>query len=169
MVVLSTLFIAAVFAHGLFIWEEPIARLLALAVGFALLLLVLRLIAARRFRPRTVIELRRWGYHGRQQLESVVSRGRSMLATQSGLHKDSVQVELPKHLEPELVVWAHAVTAEGVSEPLAGKVHIELAEGGTVDGDLDRGRVTLWLGDLASSRQVEIAIVAASTDGTEES
>ncbi|HYI22713.1 MAG TPA: aromatic amino acid transport family protein [Candidatus Limnocylindrales bacterium] len=119
------LYLGAVLAHALFIWEEPVQRLVALGTAVAMVWLIIVSVRRHSFVPRTVVELRADEPPGSGAGVAVVADGREIsdrriadLATQG-----AVSVDLPPDRPPELFVWAHRPTRDGDSEPL--KVDVE--------------------------------------------
>jgi hypothetical protein len=117
---LSILFLAGVFLHGIVIWQEPVARGAAIAVGLATIALIARVVRSGRFRPRSIIEIR-LADAGRASL-SVTTDGRSIVADKplraSGGHAGlpaPVTVPLPPSDAREVRIWSHRVTADGWS------------------------------------------------------
>jgi hypothetical protein len=131
------------FVHGLFIYREPWSRLSAVVVGLAVIGLTAVMLRRGVFGRRSVIELREDLREGATSVLTVASAGRPLTAGVRLGHAagedclEAATVDLPAlatlrqvdvHLPPgparELKVWAHRVTADGVSEPLAGLVEI---------------------------------------------
>jgi hypothetical protein len=117
-VAISLLFLASVFVHALVIWDGGWDQLIALAVGIGTTILMLRIAAGGRFRPRTVLELRRTT--GREA-RAIVSAGRLVDAPAEGT-PDGLVVAIPGDAARDLLVWAHRVTPEGSSIGLPGQV-----------------------------------------------
>lgn len=145
------LFLAAVLVHALFIWESPLERAAAFAVGLAMLLVVLRVLRTGALRPRTVIELRREGRDGRSQHHGLVSAGKPLDAAVVA-EPGSLVATLPAYAERELLVWAHRVTPEGASVGLAGEARVEVtppaagpSDGWSFNASLGEGRVSVTL------------------------
>jgi len=163
------LFLASLFLHGLVIWENPVQRAAALAVG--LLMLGATIAMARRgaFASRVVVELRedqrergratfaitaggqpataevRLGYADREQQ---VRAATAEIPTFSALRYATFQ--LPATDARELKVWAHQITPEGNSESLPAllKVHCG-GEKKEFDLKLSAGQVVLLLDGTA--------------------
>jgi amino acid permease len=133
-VVVGGVFLTGVFVHGLVIWQEPIARVAALAVGVLTVVLVVRLVATGRFRPRSIIELRL--DEPRRGTMSITSDGRAMLTGQplivvgQGRQMQPVSVDLAAGPVRELRIWSHQVSADGWSSPIPARATIE----GGLDG-----------------------------------
>lgn len=140
------LFMTSLVVHGLFLWQDPLWR--ALALGTALILVVLTAVLVRRgaFQARRVVELKVESEPFEHAAYQVISSGRPAPAqvrldysdgrsTQAGAGGNApdfpllqeVCFNLPPAPVQELKVWAHAVTATGDSEPLAVQAHLTAA------------------------------------------
>jgi hypothetical protein len=135
------LFLASIFLHGLLIWTNPLERILAVATS--VLVVVMTLAMRKSFTRRTVVELRKEERDdGEQGFFSITTAGRSGTA--------DVRLEYPEREETYeaasgevpafsslrratfqteggagvLKVWAHRVTPEGNSVPLAGLLDV---------------------------------------------
>lgn len=128
------IFTANLFVHGLFIWQGPVERLAALAVGIGVLAVPVILMRQGAFASRTVIELRREAFPECGGSLTIVTSGRRTearvrmeyarswtfwspaagpIADFSSLRR--VQLRLFGQMK-ELKVWAHHETADGDSE-----------------------------------------------------
>jgi hypothetical protein len=120
--VLCGLFLTGVFLHGLVIWEDPVARVLALVVGAATVGLIAWLIRSDRFRARSVIEVR-LDERGRGSI-SVTSAGQALVEERritgdaGARTADPIVVTLEPSAARELRIWSHRVTADGWSFPI---------------------------------------------------
>lgn len=117
-ILVSLLFLAAVFIHALFIWDGGWDQVIALAVGTGMAILMLRIAAGGRFRPRTVLELRRTAGG---EARGLVSGGR-LLEVRTERTSDGLVTAVPETAARDLLVWAHRVTPEGISVGLGGSV-----------------------------------------------
>ena len=163
------LFIAALFLHGLVIWQDLLQRAAALFVGGVMIVATFAFIRRGAFTPRAVVELRvehradaravfslvadgkplnaaaHFEYDGREADESVMASGgeiRSFAALRSA------SFDLPAGSWRELKVWAHRLTTEGNSQGLAAR--LELQDGAQthqVDLSDSNGQVVLPLAD----------------------
>jgi hypothetical protein len=130
-------FLGIVLLHGLVIWQEAPARALALGEVVCVVALTAYLVWRGAFTPRAVVELRLEAPDRDTATLCVTAIGHPCtarvrldygdglrsreaaeepIATFSRLRAASL--DLPTHGARELKVWAHRVTAEGVSEPL---------------------------------------------------
>lgn len=145
--VVAFVFLLGVAAFGLWIWTDPVQRALALGVSAATLVLVALSVRRGAFRPRTIVEYRVEAGPPALGFVSVVSAGRDVPATvdvteggadrrlgppPSVVHSPervrSVAVGLPAALAPELLVWVHAVSADGASAPQADAMDLALGD-----------------------------------------
>lgn len=129
------LFLASIVVHGLFIWDDPLRRVAALLATVAIAAV---LVAIRRtaFVPRAVIEVR---LDDRPQVEPVVNvlaRGERVATSPEWSRDDAaaswgtdagdrLRIHLPPLAVRELKVWAHACTADGISEAVPALVELE--------------------------------------------
>lgn len=119
-VAILALYLGAVVAHALFIWSDPLLRVLAASTAVAMAVLIV--IAWRRgsFVPRTIVELRADDPPGAGAELSVVVAGRG--ASHEHIADLAAAHEIPVHLPPsrpdELYVWSHKPTRDGDTEPL---------------------------------------------------
>lgn len=165
-IAVSVVYLAAVFLHGLAIWDGGWDQVAATAVGVAMAVLIVRIGRRGSFRPRTVLELRRTG--DREAL-GLVSAGRSLeVVAASGSGASGTAIDVPPAAARELLVWAHRVTSDGTSIGLAGTAEAAAIDGltapegptsMTLDGD---GRATLALSSGATSVRLQVAPETAS-------
>jgi hypothetical protein len=142
-ITLYLLFLANLFLHGLFIWQNPWAR--GTALFFALLVIGTTLLIFRRgaFSRRTVLELRADSGAGEGAVFRLVTGGKPLSADiqlgfsdgEENYHAASGEIaglsrlrhatfHLPSTSARELKVWAHKVTSDGGSEGLSALVEI---------------------------------------------
>jgi amino acid permease len=153
------IFLMGVLAFALWIWTDPVHRLAALVVSAAIV--VLTVVSARRgtFAPRTVVEYRVEPGPPDVGVVSVVSAGRAVpavvrfrdaggareisgptaIVTSAG-RIQSVSVDLPSTVAPELALWLHTITSDGSSTPTSGVVDIAIGGADPVryKGTLDK-------------------------------
>ncbi|MFQ5657209.1 MAG: hypothetical protein ACE5G5_06685 [Candidatus Methylomirabilales bacterium] len=159
------LFLAILFLHGLVIWEDPLARISAVLVGFLIIGVTIAMVRHGVFAPRIVVELRedqreegrgaltittggqpaaaevRLGYPEGEQLYQTASATVPML---SALRYATFH--LPATSARELKVWAHKVTPDGGSESLPAFVEVHCGdETRRFDLKLSEGQVVLPL------------------------
>jgi hypothetical protein len=125
------LFVVAVTAHGLAIWNGPIERAAALAmtaVAIALIALVWRSGVVRR----AIVELRRDRRSGLTTI-SVTGAGEVIVpqAPIDGMSAHLLTADVPAGRWRELRVWPHEVMHDGWSVPLRAQIELE-ADGHTV-------------------------------------
>jgi AcrR family transcriptional regulator len=133
------LFLANLFAHGLVIWENPVERAAALAVGLLIIGSTVYLVRRGSFTSRLVVELQddlrdqgratfavtsggrpaiadvRLYYAGDEQRVRAASGDASPFSELRHAHFD-----LPATRARELKVWAHRIAPDGNSEALPG-------------------------------------------------
>ena len=153
-VVIGGLYLFAVVAFGLWIWDDPVERAAALAVAVAIV--VLALVTWRRgaFVPRTVVEYRLEPGPPAFGVVSVLSAGRPITAAIT-LHETTgprtltgsevtvhapnrlqrISVTVPDGAHRDLELWVHAISPDGSSKPTP--TAVELA----VDGDTRTFRI----------------------------
>ncbi len=135
-----TLFLASIFLHGLVIWQEPIRRLSALAIGLITLGLTLAMIYRGSFGSRLVIELEQKDTKpalyvtrsGRPGTVDVRIEGPGGQRHQQTVTGKVVLPSEPRHaiLHPtikqaqELKVWANKITPDGGFESLAAMLEV---------------------------------------------
>jgi hypothetical protein len=161
----NAVFAANLFVHGFFIWQGPVERFVALAIGVGVLALPIVLIRTGAFSSRTVIELRQEADPDSEGSFAIVTSGRAVEANvrmeyaQYGTFCSSsagsiadfsslrrIQIRLLDHAK-ELKIWVHRVTADGDSEGIP--VRLTVASTGRTAG--------LELRSLASKAVVPIA------------
>jgi amino acid permease len=142
--------IASLFLHGLVIWENPLARGVALLAGLLGLGLTVAVWRAGAFRARLVVELRHYLDTGPPDVVSVVGAGAPLRADIQLLDQDrasspqehtassviaafaslrAATVALPATRARELKVWVHEVTPDGTSQGMPADVQV--TEGAT--------------------------------------
>jgi amino acid permease len=163
------LFLASLFLHGLVIWENPVQRAAALAVG--LLMLGATMAMARRgaFASRLVVELREDQRRPGQAAFAITSGGQPATAEVRLGYADGEQrvqaataeiptfaalryatFQLPATDARELKVWAHQITPEGNSEGLPARLQVHCGgEKKEFDLKLSAGQVVLLLNGAA--------------------
>jgi amino acid permease len=135
--------VASLFLHGLVIWENPLARGVALLAGVICLVLTGVVWRAGAFRARLVVELRRYLAGGPPAQVSVVGAGSPVPADIQMLDQDRAAprleqiangagpafaaeavVNVPATRTRELKVWAHEITPDGNSQGLPAIVQV---------------------------------------------
>lgn len=164
-----SLFLAILFFHGLFIWENSVARISALCI--ALLSLGATVVMKRygAFASRVVVELREEQRQGGRSVFTITAGGRPKIAevrlgyAQGEQYHQAATGEipslsslryaifrLPTRREEELRVWAHRSNASGDSKSLPALVEVESGNKNMqFDLKLSGGRVLLpIIGDM---------------------
>ena len=164
-----SLFLAILFFHGLFIWENPVARISALCI--ALLSLGATVVMKRygAFASRVVVELREEQRQGGRSVFTITAGGRPKIAEVRLGYAEGEQYHqaatgeipslealryaifrLPTRRKEELRVWAHRSNASGDSKSLAALVEVESGNKNMqFDLKLSGGRVLLpIIGDM---------------------
>jgi amino acid permease len=137
--------VTSLFLHGLVIWQNPLARAVAVLAGVISLGLTVAVWRAGAFRPRLVVELRHYLNGGPPTQVSVVGAGAPVPADIQVLGQDrapqqqehaassvipafaaarQAQVDLPPTRARELKVWVHQVTPDGYSQALPAQVRL---------------------------------------------
>ncbi|MGI2903284.1 hypothetical protein [Tolypothrix sp. VBCCA 56010] len=158
-----SLFLGILLLHGLFIWENPVARIGALCVALLSLLATLIMKRYGAFANRVVVELRQ--YPGGQSVFAIAAGGQPKMAevrlgyAGGEQHTKSATVEIPslsslryaifrlptKH-EKELRVWTHKSNFSGDSKSLPALVEVESGNKNMqFDLKLSNGKVLLPL------------------------
>jgi amino acid permease len=137
-------FLFTLLLHGLVIWQEPLPRVLALAVSVMILALPLIVIRRGAFVPRSVVELRLAvsdvGDRVVANVTAVGEQARARVIVNHGKDEQILQweegdslpaarlrsatIELAASDSRELKVWLHRVMPEGHSEAIPAKVVI---------------------------------------------
>jgi amino acid permease len=144
-VAIGGVFLLAIIAFGLWIWDDPWKRAAALAVGAAMAGLAIESWRHGAFRPRTVVEYRVESGPPERGILSIVSAGRIVPATielfettgrrvltgaeivvNAPNRLQSLVVGLPGGVAEDLEVWIHSVTADGTSA--TSEVGIEVSQ-----------------------------------------
>ncbi|NEU76295.1 hypothetical protein PI95_028145 [Hassallia byssoidea VB512170] len=158
-----SLYLGILLLHGLFIWENPVARIGALCIALLSLLATLIMKRYGAFANRVVVELRQ--YPGGQSVFAIAAGGQPKMAevrlgyAEGEQHTRSATVEIPslsslryaifrlptKH-EKELRVWTHKSNFTGDSKSLPALVEVESGNKNMqFDLKLSNGKVLLPL------------------------
>lgn len=180
------LFLAALFAHGLVIWDEPAQQVGALAAGVAMLVIPALLARAGAFTRRVTIEVRddqrsgsaRFAFLAGERPVSGTVRLRYAEGEQrpeglageipefNALERAVFEVRPDQAAPPgELKVWAHRVTPEGESESLPATALVRTR------GRVDAADLSLCRGEMAvpfadDELEVEIVLRESAARGT---
>jgi hypothetical protein len=172
------LFVAALFAHGLVIWDGPLERVGAFAAGVAMLAIPAILVRSGAFARRLTIEVRDDQRTGRARF-ALLSGERPVsgdvrleyaegderpgqpsgeIASFESLRRALFDVRRDGATAPdEVKVWAHRVTPEGESESLPATALVRSrARTETADLSLSRGEAVFRLAE--DEFEVEIAL-----------
>lgn len=178
------IFFAAVVAHGLVIWQTPVARVAALATAAILVAVTWWSAHAGAYVPCATVEIRRDRELGRTHLR-VTDTGQPVQTTarvdRSGdtrrvdldgeldlpEHAETVAIDLADVQARELQLWAHEVDAAGSSVEQAVDVVISGVDGDT-ELALAPGRASVALDDRLGPPQVlrlDVASVSRRRSG----
>lgn len=139
------IFLGSVFIYGIFIWEEPIQRLMAIIVGGITLVFTYILIRQGAFNSRAVLELRVDASDNHEHATlTMIDKGKLLSCTFQLVYANAEksisgsQVELPSYRDVknicvefpslssrEVKIWTHRVTQEGNSEPISASVKMK--------------------------------------------
>jgi hypothetical protein len=175
-------FLAALFAHGLVIWDDPVERAGALAAGFAMLAIPAVLARSGAFAPRVTIEVRddqrsggarfaflsgeravagkvRLDYgEGEQRPEGLAGEIPALESLRRAVF------ELARDQAPlldELKVWVHRVTPEGETESLPATARVRTGQHvDAADLSLSRGEAVFPFAEAG----LEVEIVLRDRD-----
>ena len=198
-VVAGSIYLIAVgtlFLHGLLIWQNPYQKGLAVLVGLVVVAVTSIMVGQGAFAHRLVIELRQESadanvsnaafsvMNGGQpavdaKIQLVYSDGESVYQVASGSipqfpELSSAKFSLSALRSRELKVWAHRVSADGRTEPLAALVKVSLASRNYefhIEGvrqefvlPLSRGskKMASWEAEHANQLEVEVQLTPAT-------
>jgi amino acid permease len=162
-------FLANLFLHGLLIWDNPVERAAALAVGLLMLGLTLMMVWRGIFTPRLVVELRGDHRPPGRAVFALVAGGKPVQAKVRLGYPDGEQClqaasgdvptfpalryatfHLPATAARELKVWVHTITPTGTSESLAARIEVcDGQETREFDLTLSDGQVIMPLSSAA--------------------
>ena len=145
------IYLGGIFAYGIFVWEEPVQRLMAIGVGITILIVTYLVIRQGAFAPRVVIELKVIVSDTDERATlAVVDAGKPLAGTFKLVYANGErsvkgsEIDIPafKQLKKLLVdfsppsskemkVWIHRVTREGRSDAIPVALRIR-------SGDADR-------------------------------
>ncbi|OGO27328.1 MAG: hypothetical protein A2Z16_14135 [Chloroflexi bacterium RBG_16_54_18] len=138
------IYLGSVFAYGFFIWDDPFQRLIAIGVGFVVVLVTYLVIRQGAFTSRVVIELKvEVSDNDERAALAIVDKGVPMAGAfrlvyaNAEKNMNGTQVEIPSYKQvkkiliefpslssKEMKVWLHRVTQEGNSEPVSAALKI---------------------------------------------
>lgn len=159
--VVYLVYLCSVFVYGLFIWDDPLQRVLAIGAGILLLVVTYLVIQQGAFAARVVIELKvEVSESDEHATAAIVDRGRPLAALFRLVYANREQaisgteveissfrqlkrifVELPPVSSTEMKVWLHRVTAEGNSEPIPAALRIYDSSDAAIQLDSGFGQV----------------------------
>lgn len=129
------LYLGGVVSHALFIWTDPLERLVAGLTALGMAALIVVSVRRRSFAPRTVVELRADEPPRPGMDVAVVSDGHPFAQGAARIPDlasvSEVTTAVPTDGPAEVDVWAHRPTRDGDTEPL------------NVDLDVQPGQVTV--------------------------
>lgn len=171
-------YLGSVFVYGLFIWEDPLQRFVAIGMGIIVLSVTFLVIRQGTFASRAVIELKvdALDDHDRATL-TVVDKGKplscifklvyanaekSISGSQVELpsYKDvkSICVEFPSLSSREVKVWTHRVTQEGNSEPISASIKIRTDNGEEiVQLDVNNGQLIRSINPQTNRLEIDLS------------
>ncbi len=180
-----TLFLAAIFAHGLVIWQEVLQRLAAVACGSIVVMITVAAWRQGAFRGRTVVQLREDSADECARFE-VLARGRPaavrVVATSRGRDESyyaasgtlpdvtsmrRVSFEFPPMPEQEIKVWLYEVVPEGDAIGLPARITVDTGDGTEVavcDCDASAEPLLVPLSGTACCVAVEFDVPPKRTD-----
>jgi amino acid permease len=139
------IYVGSIFVYGFFIWDDPIQRLIAIGVGFIVLIVTYLVIRQGAFASRVVIELRvEVSDTDERATMMIVDVGKPLVGTfklvyanEERIMKGS-EIEIPSYKRlknifvefsplssKELKVWLHRVTPEGNSDAISATLRIK--------------------------------------------
>lgn len=145
------IYLGSVFVYGVFIWEDPIQRLMAIGVGIMILIVTFLVIRQGAFASRIVIELKVEASDTDERATlAIVDAGKPLAGTfklvyanEERIMKGS-EIEIPSYKQlknifvefsspssKEMKAWIHRVTPEGSSDAIPASLRIK-------DGDVDK-------------------------------
>jgi hypothetical protein len=156
-------FLGILLLHGLFIWQNPLARGIALLFGLLVIGITVLMFRRGAFSRRTVVELRGDAHEGGGAIFTISNGGEAVTANidlrfsngeetrQTAAGEISLlsklryaSFHLPAIPSREIKVWAHRITPEGNSEALPALLEVQnRSETKTFDLKLTGGQVIL--------------------------
>jgi amino acid permease len=168
---LYLLFIAAIFLHGLVIWQNPLLRVCALLVGLLMVVATLMMVRQGAFAGRVVVEIcedltpgpapaRQGQAAGRFAITAlgrpaaaavrlVYPAGERRLTATADVVPEfgdlcQASFDLPATAARDVKIWAHRITPDGVSESLPAVAEVRCGDSArTVDLRLTGGQAVL--------------------------
>ena len=178
LIVAFLLFLAAIFAHGLFIWESLAERIVTIVIGLLVLSATLVMLRRGILTPRAVVELcddqsgdgssrfaiTACGEPTRARVELNYTGGTREFDAVAGeiptfAALESARFHLPDTPARELKVWVHQLTAEGGSKGLPAQLTLR-GNGADRTQTVADGQALLSLS--GGARQVEIGLVSCA-------
>lgn len=144
--VIYLLFFASIAVYGLFIWQDPIQKILTILTAIGVVFISFLVIRRGAFTPRDVLEIRVDETDNGRAIFKLMSSGvphpvhvtcdygdARHTHTESDIVEgiipnfpqlEHMNIQLPETPAQELKIWTHRVTMEGISESLS--VHVEM-------------------------------------------
>ena len=126
------LYLGGVIAHALFIWTDPLERIVAGLTAVGIVLLIIVSLRRGSFVPRTVVELRADEPPGAGMDIAVVTDGRRFAPGTARLANlaavGEVSARLPTDRPAEVDIWAHRPTRDGDTEDLPVEAEVGVAQ-----------------------------------------
>jgi hypothetical protein len=149
--VVYLIYLGSIFAYGLFIWDDPIERFMAIGVGMVMMLVTYLVVRQGAFSSRVVIELKvETSDTDEHATLIIVDAGKPLAGTFKLVYAneersiEGSEIEIPSHKQlknifvefsavssKEMKVWIHRVTPEGNSNAIPASLRIN-------DGDADK-------------------------------
>ncbi|MDP8904011.1 MAG: hypothetical protein M3N29_01620 [Chloroflexota bacterium] len=146
-VAVIALYLAAVAAHALFIWSDPLERLVAGLTAVAMVALIVVSIRRNSFHPRTVIEVRLDEPPNEGMTVAVIAAGRPVAADvlarlrrggepvrvvggrfDHAADVESIAIDLPAGTPADLALWAHRPTRDGDTNAVPVRMEVAVAD-----------------------------------------
>jgi hypothetical protein len=161
-------YLVAIFAHGLVIWSSPLERVLAVAVGSALVAFIALSLHSRQFEPRAIVHVRFSEDLATRPVVELVEAGSWIDGAIRYTHDDKSRASHPRYRDTtsetvvdisivtlqanRLKVWVHRLTPEGISRKVSAKVTHNQSE--PIDLSALDGRVILDIQDTVQAIRI---------------
>jgi hypothetical protein len=177
LIIVYLIYLGSVFAYGVFIWEDPIQRIMAISVGFVMLIVTYVVIRQGAFASRTVIELKvEASDPGERATLIIVEAGKPLIGTFKLVYANEEcsikgsEIEIPSYRQlkniciefstpksKEIKIWLHRVTPEGNSNAILAELRIKASDADKViQPDLRSGQVIMPLTSPANRLEIKL-------------